>query len=284
MQIVKANKTESRIRLGLQGPAGAGKTYSALQIAFGLCNSWEKIVVIDTESNSAHLYSDLGNYSIVSLSKPYSPEKYIQAIELCEAEGFAVILVDSLSHSWDGIGGVLDIHANMLGNSFQNWSKVKPRFHALVQTMLSSKAHVIATMRVKSDYVLSEKNGKHIPEKVGLKAVAQDGVDYEFTLVFDIDIKHMVTSSKDRTGIFMDQPPFIPTEKTGARIRKWCENSLTEAEVLRKIQQAHTEEEIRRIYNQSGAFKETLKDVFKTKWNEIILERQSNNGTATDSK
>jgi len=279
MQIVKAERKQAKIRLGLQGPSGSGKSYSALQIAFGLCNSWDKIVVIDSESNSAHLYSDLGNYRVVSIAKPFSPEKYVQALELCESQGFEVIIIDSISHEWEGQGGILDIHSNMVGNSFTNWSKVTPRHNSFIQSLLASPAHVIATVRTKTDYVLSEKNGKTVPEKVGLKGITKEGLDYEFTLVLDIDIKHMAISSKDRTGIFMDQPPFIPSEKTGTRIRKWCEKSQTEAEVLKRIQSAHTEEEIRRIYNQSGVFKESLKDVFKEKWNEIILIKQSSNGT-----
>lgn len=279
MQIVKAERKQAKIRLGLQGPSGSGKSYSALQIAFGLCNSWDKIVVIDSESNSAHLYSDFGNYSVVSIAKPFSPEKYAQALELCESQGFEVIIIDSISHEWEGQGGILDIHSNMVGNSFTNWAKVTPRHNSFIQSLLASPSHVIATVRTKTDYVLSEKNGKTVPEKVGLKGITKEGLDYEFTIVFDIDIKHMANSSKDRTGIFMDQPPFTPSDKTGARIRKWCEKSQTEAEVVKRIQNAHTEEEIRRIYNQSGSFKDSLKDVFKEKWNEIILKKQSTNGT-----
>ena len=279
MQIVKAERKQAKIRLGLQGPSGSGKSYSALQIAFGLCNSWDKIVVIDSESNSAHLYSDLGNYSVISIAKPFSPEKYAQALELCESQGFEVIIIDSISHEWEGQGGILDIHSSMVGNSFTNWAKVTPRHNSFIQSLLASPSHVIATVRTKTDYVLSEKNGKTVPEKVGLKGITKEGLDYEFTIVFDIDIKHMANSSKDRTGIFMDQPPLIPSYKTGERIRKWCDKSQTEAEVVRRIQNAHTEEEIRRIYNQSGSFKDSLKDVFKEKWNEIILKKQSTNGT-----
>lgn len=274
MKIEKAERKQAKIRLCLQGCAGSGKTYSALKLARGLCDSWSSIVVIDTESNSAHLYSHLGDYNIVSISKPFSPEKYLQAIQLCEEKGFDVIIVDSLSHEWDGPGGILDIHSNMTGNSFTNWSKVTPRHNELVQALLNVSAHVVATIRTKSDYVLSEKNGKMVPEKVGLKGITKEGLDYEFTLVFDIDIKHMVTSSKDRTGIFSDKPPFSISEKTGQRISRWCSMEYTEDEILRKLDAAKTEEEVKQLFSESERFQEKLKPRFREKYNQLIINNQ----------
>ena len=105
-----------------------------------------------------------------------------------------VIIIDSISHEWEGKGGILDIHGSMVGNSFTNWAKVTPRHNEFVQKILQSNSHIIATIRSKQDYVLSEKNGKMVPEKVGLKGVTREGLDYEFTLVFDVDIKHQVNS------------------------------------------------------------------------------------------
>ena len=108
------------------------------------------------------------------------------------------------------------------GNSFTNWAKVTPRQKAFIDKILQSDAHVIATMRVKQDYVLNNRNGKFVPEKVGLKAVQRDSVDYEFTIVFDIDIKHFAKSSKDRTGLFSDKPEFVITSGVGRIIKEWC--------------------------------------------------------------
>lgn len=82
--------------------------------------------------------------------------------------------------------------------------------------------HIICTMRTKQDYVLNEKNGKMVPEKVGLKAMQRDGMDYEFTVVLDIDLKHHVQASKDRTGLFMGRPEFTITPKVGQAILNWC--------------------------------------------------------------
>ena len=148
---------------------------------------------------------------------------------LCEQSGMKAIIIDSLSHEWEGEGGILDIHSSMVGNSFTNWSKVTPRHNALVQRILQSDCHVIATFRTKQDYVLSDKNGKMVPEKVGLKSVTKDGMDYEFTTVFDLDINHNATCTKDRTTMF-GQSPMKLTEATGNAILNWCE-STTESMV-----------------------------------------------------
>ena len=108
----------------------------------------------------------------------------------------------------------------------KDWSKVTPRQTAFIQRILKSKSHIICTMRTKQDYVLNEKNGKMVPEKVGLKAVMRDGVDYELTIVLDLDLKHHRVASKDRTGLFMGKPEFTITPQTGEVILKWCDTEI----------------------------------------------------------
>ena len=167
MQLQKASRKKAKIKMGLQGPSGSGKTYSSLLIANGLCNDWSKIAVIDSENHSSELYSHLGGYNVLQLSAPYTPEKYVQAIEACEHAGMQVIIIDSISHEWEYI---LEAHASLPGNSFINWQKIGLRHKAFIQAILGSKAHIIATTRTKQDYVLNERNGRMAPEKVGLKA------------------------------------------------------------------------------------------------------------------
>ena len=201
----KALRKQAKIKLALQGSSGSGKTYSALLLASGM-TTWAKIALIDTENHSADLYAHLGEFNVLQLSKPFSPERYITAIETCEQAGMEVIIIDSITHEWEGSGGILDIHGNLPGNSFANWAKMTPRHNAFVQKILESPCHIICTIRTKTDYVLSEKNGKMVPEKVGMKGITRDGMDYEFTIVFDLDLKHNATTSKDRTGLFMHKP------------------------------------------------------------------------------
>lgn len=227
MQLRKSERKKAKIKMALQGSAGAGKSFSALLLAQGLTdNKLEKVAVIDTENGSADLYAHLGSYNVLTLKPPYTPESYIKAIKVCEDAGMEVIILDSISHCWDEL---LDFHSKLAGNSFTNWAKVTPRQKMFVDKILQADAHVIATIRTKQDYVLNQINGKFVPEKVGLKAVQRDGLDYEFTLVFDVDIKHFASSSKDRTGLFMGTPDFVISAETGKDILEWC-NSGAEVE------------------------------------------------------
>ena len=263
MQIRNAERKKARIKMALQGSAGSGKTYSSLLIAYGLCKDWSKITIIDTENSSADLYSDLGNYNVLSINSPFDPEKYIKAIGVCQQAGMEVIIIDSTSHCWDYL---LDIHANMQGNSFTNWSKITPRQNAFVNCIIQCPCHIIATMRVKQDYVLNQKDGKYIPEKVGLKAVQRDGVDYEFTLVLDIDIKHQATASKDRTGLFMGKPEFTITKETGELINNWCNSGSDANETLiSQIYACENMEQLRALFNANPEIDDTIKAAFNLK-------------------
>lgn len=221
MNLIQAKRANSKMRLALHGPSGSGKTYSAIQLAKGLSNNG-KIAVIDTEAGSSELYSDLGDFQVLKLTEPYTPEKFIEAIKICEEANCDVIIIDSLSHAWEGNGGVLELHGQMPGNSFANWSKVMPRHNSLMQGILRSSAHTIVTLRAKQDYLVDQSTGKMTIQKVGLKPVQKEGIDYEFTLALDIDINHKARASKDRTGLFMDKDPFVISPRTGIAISKWC--------------------------------------------------------------
>ena len=133
MQLQIANRQKVKMKMALQGPSGSGKTYSALLLAFGLCGDWSKIAVIDSETNSSALYADLGKFMVLSLEAPFTPERYIEAISVCETAAMKVIIIDSISHEWEGAGGILEAHSNMTGNSYTNWSKLTPRHNSFVQ-------------------------------------------------------------------------------------------------------------------------------------------------------
>jgi len=222
MTLRKATRQKAKIRLGLSAPAGGGKTLSALLIASGM-TSWDKIALIDTENGSGDLYSHLGEYNVLSLDAPYTPERYVEAIQQCEKAGMEVIIIDSITHEWDGKGGILEIHSSMTGNSFTNWASITPRHQKFINAILSSPCHIITTVRRKQDYEMTKDgNGKIKVEKVGLKEITREGFEYELTVNLELDIKHNAKSSKDRTGLFMDQPEFVPSVATGRMILDWC--------------------------------------------------------------
>lgn len=269
MNLRKASRGHTKIKCAIQGPSGSGKSFSSLLLARGLCDNWSEVVVIDTENNSADLYAHLGEFNVLDLKPPFTPEAYIKALEICEAEGMKVVVIDSLSHEWEGEGGILETHGGMAGNSFTNWSKLTPRHNAFVQKILQSPLHVVGTIRTKQDYVLTEKNGKQVPEKVGLKGITRDGMDYEFTLVFDIDIKHQCSASKDRTSLFSKTPQFTITEETGRKILRWCQTGKSSTDVLEEIKSCMNVEGLRQLYASYPEYQTLLGDHFTSRKMEL---------------
>src|SRR4051812_17444901 len=139
LQLQQASRKHAKIKMALQGPSGSDKTYGALLTAFGLCNDWSKIAVIDTENHSSELYAHLGKYQVLHLDAPFTPERYVEAIKVCEKAGIDVIICDSISHEWFGTGGILESHALLTGNSFTNWAKLTPRPNSFVQRKIPSR-------------------------------------------------------------------------------------------------------------------------------------------------
>lgn len=230
MAFRKALRSKSRLRLGLSGASGSGKTWSALSIANGLTGSWDKVAIIDTENGSADLYAERGPYSVCTLTAPYEPKKYIDAIKDAENAGFGCIIIDSLTHAWSGEGGMLDIQGKIAdsgkGNSYTAWRTVTPMHNRLVETILTSPCHIIVTARSKTEYVLEEeiKNGRKIqvPKKVGMAPIYRDGLEYEMTVFFELAQDHTASVSKDRTGLF-DGRYFVPDDSTGKELLAWLE-------------------------------------------------------------
>ncbi|MCA1602813.1 MAG: ATP-binding protein [Acidobacteria bacterium] len=235
MSFRKAERKKAKLRLALCGPAGSGKTYSALLIAQGLAPEG-RIALLDTERGSGELYSDLTPYDVATLTPPFSPERYIDLIEGAGAAGYQVLIIDSLSHAWEGEGGCLELHdrataALRSGNSYTAWREVTPQHNALVEAMLQSPCHVIATMRSKTAYELSDDgNGKKKPIKVGLAPVQRPGMEYEFTVVLDLSVeRHIATATKDRTSLFDGRHWVI---ETVPHLEDWWRAHRAEIEAL----------------------------------------------------
>lgn len=271
MNISVARRKRAKIKMCLQGPSGSGKTFSALLLAFGLCGDWSKIVVIDSENHSSELYSHLGGFNVAEISAPFTPEKYTEALEFCEQSNFEVVIIDSTTHCWEYL---LTYHASLQGNSFTNWAKVTPRHDAFIQKILQSPVHIIATIRTKQDYVLNERNGKIVPEKVGLKAIQRGGLDYEFTLVFDINMRNHATASKDRTRLFFGEPEQKLSIETGILINEWCnsgaEVSVTDVSV--RINDCRSIKELLELYEKYPQFQSALQTDYENQKRQLLLK------------
>ena len=270
MQLQKAQRHQVKLRLGLSGASGFGKSYSALLLAYGITEDWTKIAVIDTENNSASLYSHLGDFNVVSLNQPYSPERYIEAIKLCEENQMEVIIIDSITHEWQGKGGCLQIH-EQLGGRFQDWAKLTPRHQAFIDAILQSNCHVITTVRKKMDYSMDrDSSGKTRVVKHGLKDITREGFSYELTVDFEIiNENHMAKATKDRTGLFMDKPEILITKGVGRMLIDWCNQGVSIADAKKEIAECTTVEGLRHLYQKYLPLKKELHDTILNRKQEI---------------
>lgn len=199
----------------------------ALLIAKGLGG---KVAVLDTERGSASLYADVLPFDVVELGPPYSPERFVEVIHAAEKAGYDTLVIDSITHEWKGSGGMLEIvdtisKARFKGNSYAAWNEGDKRHRLFLDSMLHSSMHIIATMRSKAVYVEAEKNGRKTIEKQGAAPEQRDGIEYEFTVVFDVSVDgNLAVRSKDRTRMFGD--PFQITENTGRQLLDWLESGV----------------------------------------------------------
>lgn len=240
LSFTKAARKRSKLRLAIASPAGGGKTKGALNIATGLGGH---IALIDTERGSASLYSEEFEFDSLELAPPYSPERFIDAIKVAEAAGYNNLIIDSMTHEWDGAGGCLEINeqlaqAKYRGNTWSAWSETTPRHRAFIDAILQSNMHVICTMRSKTETVQGE--DKKV-RKVGMKNEQRSGTEYEFSVVFEVEhASHIAIATKDRTQMFAD--PAKIDVNTGKRLLAWLDSGAevvpTEAEVLQKRREA----------------------------------------------
>lgn len=195
-----ATKDQAKARVALAGPAGSGKTWTALIFAtrFG-----GKVAVIDTEHGSASKYADLFTFDRHNMTR-YDPRELPKALAAAAAAGYETVVIDSLSRFWSGEGGMLEQVDNSAkrsygGNSFGGWKEARPIENAMIEALLGYPGHVIVTMRTKTAYeITTDDRGKKVPIKIGLKPEQREGIEYEFDIVGDLDAENTLTVSKSR--------------------------------------------------------------------------------------
>ena len=231
----KAEKKRVKLKMAVQGPSGSGKTWGALALANNL---WPqaKICVIDTENESASLYADKFTFDTIPLGPPFTTARYVECIDAVVKGGYDMLIIDSITPQWDGEGGILRRkealeRANPNANGYALWSRFTPEHEAFKQIILQSPLHVICTMRSKQEYALQpDEKGKLKPVKLGLAPIQRDQLDYEFTLVFDVNLSHNAAVSKDRTGLFDEQAVNLADPMTADAIRGWLESGVEVAQ------------------------------------------------------
>jgi len=282
MMFTKAERNDTSIKLALTGPSGSGKSYSSLRLARGLVGSSGRIAFIDTENGSGRLYSNLTEFYHHDLAAPFEYRKFISAIREAEKAGFDAVVIDSLSHLWQGI---LDEKNNLDrkgGNQYMNWTEPTKHLNEAIQTILQSRLHVIACLRVKMDYMVQEETnakGKtvSVPKKVGLAPVMRDGIEYEFSTVLEIGMDHHATASKDRSGLFVDRT-FLIDEEMGEQIAGWLSGnpqpdySADTDRFLKMIHAADSKDSLTQVGLQikESALPEQQKDAIRSVYRERV--------------
>lgn len=232
-----ATRTSTKARIALCGPSGSGKTWTALTLAHAL---GERIAVIDTERGSASKYAGVNNWKFDTVAPgKFSPEALTGLLAEAGQEGFDVLVLDSWSHYWMGVDGMLeqvDKRARN-GNNFSGWKEVRPDERRMIDALISYPGHVIATLRVKTEYVIEEnERGKKVPRKIGLKPEQREGVEYEFDLVGDLDHENTLTVTKSRIPNLTRAVIREPDADLGKTIRSWLEDgeSVPDAREIRE--------------------------------------------------
>lgn len=270
LQLKKATRKQVKLRLNISAPSGAGKTYSALRMAKGLCGDWNKVAVIDTENGSASLYSDLGDFHVIDLTPPFTPEKYIEALQTCVAAGMEVVIIDSTTHEWACLieENELLAQSKFRGNTWSAWSNTTPRHDRFISAILHSPVHVITCTRSKMETVMGD--DKKV-KKVGMKDVQREGWEYELTISLNIDRDtHLAIPSKDRTNLFEGKNPFLITEETGQQISEWCNSGVSELKVaVNEMEIVATIDELKNVWSKYKSLQTTkefldMKDKRKT--------------------
>ena len=219
----KATKAQAKLRAAVFGPSGAGKTFSCLRIARGLAGAAGSVAVIDTERGSASKYADRFEFDVMEL-EDQTIEGYCHAIRQAAEAGYAVLLIDSLSHGWQTLLEEVEklAKAKYRGNTWSAWSEGTPLQRKLVQAILNYPGHVLATMRSKTEWTTVDSgNGKKTPQRIGLAPEQGKGVEYEFDLLVEISTEHIANVIKDRTGKFQDKLIEKPGEDFGKSLAAW---------------------------------------------------------------
>jgi hypothetical protein len=230
-EVKQAKREKVWTKIALMGPSGSGKTYSSLRLAEGMLKKLEelgqqqndKILMMNTEASRGLYYADEFNYDIANIIEPYTPERYIEAIDFALENEYPILILDSTTHEWNGAGGALEIHAKA-GGRYQDWNKVTPRHDAFLEKIADSEIHILATMRGKDQYELSsgETGGLNI-KKIGVGAKQREGFEYEFTATFLLDqATNTAQTTKDNTHIFETSSALLLSEQHGKELIEWA--------------------------------------------------------------
>jgi DNA polymerase III delta prime subunit len=227
----KAVKTGQKVKMAIVGPAGSGKTFTALRIARGIGG---RTAVIDSEHGSSRKYAGEFDFDICELEEPFTVEKYREALREAVSAGYDCVVMDSISHAWAGPGGVRDVVDNLkssAGGGIAGWKQGNKLQNSFVEEILAAPTHVLATMRTKMDYsVERDDKGKTVVRKLGMAPVQRDGMEYEFDLLLEMDEANTGTFKKSRCKGFQGRSYCPPDESVGRGLVEWLSDAEPETQ------------------------------------------------------
>lgn len=248
-----ATREAVKARIALTGPAGSGKTYTALAIGTELA---EKVAVVDSEHGRALDYADRFEFRHFAPTR-FDPRDLCNLLAKAAEHKYGCVIVDSLSHYWMGVGGALEIVDDQAvrGNNMAGWKAFRPIEAKMIDALLGYPGHVIATMRVKTSYVIEQDDrGKNVPRKVGLKPDQREGVDYEFGLIGEMDREHTMTVTKSTCPALVDQRIPNPGADVAVALKTWIAGGTRLPDALEYRDDALkpdvTAQELRRMFNE----------------------------------
>lgn len=220
----KAEKTKSKLRLAICGASGAGKSFTALRIATGMAAaSGLKIAAIDSEKKSLEKYADRFVFDLSNEFDRLDIDTLLKEMDDAEKDGYEILIIDSLTHPWKNLLDEVDKIASgkCRGNSFGAWRFGTPKQNRLIERILQSPCHIIATMRSKMEWVIEEQGGKTKPVRVGLAPEQGKNIEFEFDMLMELSVDHVANILKDRTGKFQDAIIDKPGEEFGKELLAW---------------------------------------------------------------
>jgi hypothetical protein len=227
LDIRKATKEQARLRMAIHAPSGAGKTMTALLIA----KAFGRVLLIDTERGSSEKYAHL-DFEVARVAPPYNPRILIE--ELPKIEGFDVVIIDGLSPFWNGAGGLLELHDEEVRrqvasgrkvDTFAAWKNITPIYRRMVDAILSCPAHVITTMRAKTEY---ERDDKGKIQKKGFAPEMRDQFDYELdieTSMVEDDGNHYMAVRKSRCSELAGKTFKNPGSEVAIILKDWLDGA-----------------------------------------------------------
>lgn len=258
--ITEAQREQLIGSIALIGPSGSGKTLSSLKIAKGMIEKkypdmpekerWKKVGFIDTEHKRSKIYANTSRHGIgafihLDFQKPYTLDRLDDAVIALKQHGCEILIIDSLTHFWEGDGGILDLQQSF-GGTFAAWRDTNPHYTNFISIVTGERHDIdtISCIRAKQAYEVStSETGKLKVEKLGLKPVQRDSLEFEFHIVFNVDMDHVASAAaKDNSELFGARPMTIEPE-VGEKIYDWLKLGVDALEEERKQKEAQEKAE-----------------------------------------